>query len=161
MKKTWLIAILAAIFVSAIIAVGLNGSCPRGCRPDMRRVSDLRQIQIALEYYARLCGVYPGGAPKPGSDPSCASVTTPAQLTPRFLNRDLSYIPKDDPTGADYSYCYTMNGASYLLQAKLIYSSNRALTNSLAAPPANCTNTVGTVTCDKSKGEYCVGPSRD
>lgn len=60
--------------------------------------------------------------------------------------------------GFVYAYCHTANGNSYVLQAKLEDASNSALVNSLAAPPAGCTNTVGTVTCDKSKGEYCVSP---
>jgi hypothetical protein len=156
MRKPWLFAILAAIFVSTVIMMGLSSPCPRGCHADMRRVADLHQIQQQLRFYFSKCGVYPGGTPKPGSDPTCIGVSKPAELAGSLLN--IPAIPKDSTTGADYSYCYIADGSSYVLQAKLDYNSNAALANSLTEPPNGCTNTVGTVTCDKSKGEYCVGP---
>jgi hypothetical protein len=156
MKKIWLFAILASLCVSAIIMVGFASPCPRGCRLDGRRVSDLRQIQNALTIYFDECGVYPGGAPKTGSNPLCQGISKPSQLAGALLN--VSDIPKDPVTGVDYSYCYTAGGASYVMQASLEDNSNPALANSLATPPAGCTSTAGAVTCDKTKGQYCVSP---
>ncbi len=153
--SVWVLAIGAAIFGLLSLSFFLFGaSCPRGCNWDARRISDIRQIQNALERYFNNCGVYPGGAPKAGSDPKCAGISRPSQLV--GLLRDISNIPRDPTTEADYSYCYTAGGASYALQANLEDVSNAALRPALATPPAGCTNTVGAVTCDKAKGEYCV-----
>lgn len=158
MRKIWLFAILAAVCVSAIIILASSNPCPRGCRWEERRASDLRQIQYALDLYFKKCGVFPGGALRPDSDSACVSISRPSQLSGKAFYNDP--IPKDPVTGADYSYCHTVGGASYALQANLI-PQDPALINSLSAPPAGCTDTVGTVTCDKSKGEYCVGPFSD
>ena len=152
----WILAAVVALVLLGLGYVLLGGLCMYGCNWDLRRISNLRQIQEDLSVYFNKCGVYPGGAPKPGSDPKCLGIAKPAGLGEPLIN--IPNIPKDPVTGTDYAYCYAPKGASYVLQAKLEDIPNSALTDSLAALPAGCTNTEGTVTCDKSKGEYCVSP---
>jgi len=128
----------------------------RSCLHDAKRISDLIRIQSELQGYFSKCGVYPGGVAKPDADPRCASVTRPSELAGPLLG--FPDIPRDQMTETDYSYCYGAGGDSYALQANLEDHQNPALTQALPAPPAGCTNTVGIVTCDKAKGEFCVGP---
>jgi hypothetical protein len=158
-----LIVLIAAFFASIYLPpslLGLGNTCPAvfGCHsgPDVIRISDLQQLRTGLDLYFRKCGIYPGGALAPGSDPRCAGVSRPRQLIGPMLG--ISRIPTDPQTGTAYSYCHTAGGASYVLQAKLQDTSNSALTNSLAVSPSGCVDTEGVVTCDRQTGEYCVSP---
>jgi hypothetical protein len=157
-RKKWVLILPIAVLIWALLSFAFISAmpCPFSCHYDARRISDLRQIQNALDRYFNKCGVYPGGVPKPSSDPRCAGVSRPSQLVGPLP--DISNIPRDPITEVDYSYCFTADGASYALQANLQDTQYPALVQALAAPPAGCTDTVGAVTCDKSKGEYCVSP---
>ncbi len=77
--------------LSSVVVVGL-GSARQNAR-DARRISDLRQIQNALEVYYSSNNAYP------------------AALT------DLPSVPKDPSTGDDYGY--TGGDQTYLLGATL------------------------------------------
>ena len=145
--------IVVAVSYVLFLLIASTG-CGRECQLDAKRISDLSQIRHALQGYFDKCGVYPGGTPKAGSDSACVGISTPVQWAGTFV----ANISKDPVTGANYSYCFMADGSSYALQARLGDSTNPALAVSLAAPPVGCTNTEGTVTCDKSIGEYCVGP---
>jgi hypothetical protein len=150
------ITLTGSIFLS-IALVGIGGHHCGNSR-DCKRILDLDQIKNSLQLYANKCGTYPGGVPGPNSDPRCTGVNRPSQLTGPLTG--ITAIPFD-PTNAGefiYSYCYMENGASYALQAQLEDPSRPELAHSLIASPSGCQNTVGTVTCDKAKGEYCVGP---
>ena len=144
--------LLLAAKLPSIFAVRDN-RCPHGC--DAIRIADLSQIQTALDLFFKKCGIYPGGTPAPDSNPACG-ISQPSQLVGPLLG--ISKIPRDPSTGSNYFYCYIPGGASYALQTNLEDLQKSALAQSLAVSPAGCTNTSGAVTCDKSKGEYCVGP---
>jgi hypothetical protein len=134
MKRVWVLTILVSVPVLLGLAyLLLGGFCTYGCNRDSRRIYDIRQIQNALDRYFQNCGVYPGGTPKPGSDPSCTGISRPSQLGGEaFYGHP---IPKDPVTGADYAYCYTTGGSSFALQARLGDTSNPAFTISSTAPP--------------------------
>lgn len=99
---------------------------------DARRMSDLRQIQNALElFYA-----------KSSSYPESLSELTAAGI-------GISALPKDPNTGNDYEYSKTNcpAGISYALKATFDDANNRALTDS---------GTICNLVCTKAAKGYCI-----
>lgn len=140
MKKGFtLIEILIVVAIISILAsvvlVGL-GPTQRAGR-DARRISDLRQIQTALELYFNKCGYYPGIA----ASPACATAFTPTAAADRAQWTALSTIlqtsgigivnplPNDPTLSASYKYgvAPAPAGNSYVIGATLEDSSNPAL----------------------------------
>jgi prepilin-type N-terminal cleavage/methylation domain-containing protein len=105
-----LIEILIVVAIIAILAsvvlVGLGPTQAQG--RDARRVSDLREVQTALELYYNKNGSYPG-------DTTWAALTT--DLTAASIG--VSQIPNDPSSGATYYYSPTSGGQDYILGAKL------------------------------------------
>jgi len=124
--------LIEILVVVAIISV-LLGSVLVGLGPaqrqgrDTRRISDLRQVQNALELYYSKCGFYPGTA-------NCAATTIPgtwADLTNVLVGSGLgvSQIPNDPDLSKSYKYGST-SGSGYTLAADLEQSTNPALQSS-------------------------------
>lgn len=124
--------LIEILVVVAIISV-LLGSVLVGLGPaqrqgrDTRRISDLRQVQNALELYYSKCGFYPGTA-------NCAATTIPgtwADLTTTLIGSGLgvNQIPDDPNSSVHYRYGST-NGSSYALAADLEQSTSPALQSS-------------------------------
>jgi len=89
-----LLVVIAIIgLLATIVMVSLNTA--RQKARDARRISDIRQLQVALQLYYDSYGHYP-------SD---------------FADLMSVYISAGplDPVGANYQYCITANGASYHL----------------------------------------------
>lgn len=87
-----IIGILAGVFVFS----SFTGTQKRA--NDVRRKTDVKNIQTAMEQYFSTCGnVYPTG---PFTSIECGSQTI------------LSAVPKDPKTGADYTLTST-DGSSY------------------------------------------------
>lgn len=121
-KGFTLIEMLIVVMVIGILAsavlVGL-GSVQKGAR-DSRRVSDLKQVQNALELYFNRCGFYPGmadctgsgGGPRDWED--LESVLSQSGLGIYRLPRD----PRNTPPYV-YTYAVDTAGSSYVLKATL------------------------------------------
>src|SRR5881409_828815 len=105
MRRTILIILIIVVIWVVLFwlwALVTSIGCDRKCLRDGRRIPDIHQIQLALDFYFKRCGVYPGGVPNPGSDPACASVSRPRQLASIYGQN----IPNDPQTEDEYSYCY-------------------------------------------------------
>lgn len=117
-----LLVVIAIIGVLAsIVLVSLNTA--RAKARDARRISDLRQLQLALEIYADQ---------NAGKYPTSLTLLSPGQI---------SKVPTDPVGGTSYSYAYrTADQLSYHLGASLEDSANSAL-NSDADATADATFT--------------------
>lgn len=135
-----LLVVIAIIgILSSVVLASLNGARKKG--RDARRISDLKQTQLALEmYYDSNSSEYPDAA---------------SSLAPTYI----STLPAD-PQGGAYSYdnltaagaaCAVASGVctNYVLGATLEDSTNAALSSDIDG-------TVGSVTC--TDPVYCVQP---
>jgi hypothetical protein len=121
---------------------------------DVRRISDLQEMQTALEIYYTKCGFYPGSA-------NCAAQPAPASWSDLGTaligsNLGVTQIP-NDPSGGSATYTYGVNGAgtSYILEATLEDPSDIPASYTPPVIPAGMAWTSGTVpTCTGS--QYCL-----
>lgn len=130
-----LLVVIAIIGILAtIVLVSLNTA--RSKARDVRRLSDLRQIALALEMYYddNPATGYPGAAG------SC--ITIPAVLAPDYIGA----VPTDPGTGA-YSYGVAADAQNYVL---------RAITENDKPSGSYSTDIYG-CSCDGIK-EYCIRP---
>lgn len=167
------ILIVVAIIgiLASIVLVGLNPS--KKAANDARRLSDLKQVQNALELFYHKCGYYPApGASETGS--SCSDFTThllginpddPTQETQTWTGLKNSLqnsvsgvgIIPSDPVGGRFSYTYAVNktdGQSYVLKAHT-ESNPQALKSSYNSNGVGIF-TYTTFNCDPSVGDYCI-----
>ena len=145
-----LLVVMAIIGVlSSVVLASLNSARIKG--RDSRRISDLKQLQIAIELYNGTAGQqYPITNLFTGTAPTLTSMLTPTHI----------YTLPTDPTGAT-PYFYTSTnaagtacntagsgcGSSYVL---------RAVTEN-ATPAGSFTGTWGGVNC-ATANFYCVRP---
>ncbi|MBI2587957.1 type II secretion system protein [Candidatus Azambacteria bacterium] len=121
-----LLVVIAIIGVLAsIVLVSLNTA--RAKARDARRISDLRQLQLALEIYADQ---------NAGKYPTAISLLSPGQI---------SKVPTDPVGNTNYSYSYrTADQLSYHLGASLEDANNNALNSDAdAAADAGFTGDFG------------------
>ncbi len=123
------VAIIALL--SGIIITSLTGSKAKS--RDARRVSDVNQIQLALEQYFDRCGQYPNTI-----TPANSNLTTVTNGCPSIggvtisLASYISVIPKDPSStvnSGNYDYAINPTYTDYILHAKL-EGSNAAQQNS-------------------------------
>lgn len=133
-----IVAILTAVILSSIY-----GS--RGKARDAKRISDIAQIQLALEQYFDRCQVYP------------STLATTANCTTVTLGSFISAIPTAPSPG---SYVYSAKGdkLDYVLKATL-ESHNDAINDGLRSDGSGVIYTISCPqTYDQSTVDYCVGP---
>jgi len=99
---------------------------------DARRISDLRQIQNALELFYAKNSAYPNAL----SDITTAGI-------------GITSLPKDPNTNVDYEYSKTNcpAGVSYVLRAVFEDANNRALADQ---------GTICNLDCSKAAKGYCI-----
>ena len=120
-----LLVVIAIIgILSSVVLASLNSARKKG--RDARRISDLKQIQLALELYYDSNSGYP---------------TALSSLAPSFI----ATIPTDPSNQAAYSYAALGTGSnctSYHLGASLEQSTNKALQSDAdaAASTGICTS---------------------
>lgn len=135
-----LIVIAIIGILSSIVLVGLGPVQRRG--RDARRISDLRQVQNALELYFNKCGYYPGGAQPAASCTGFGGAPSnweglKAALVGSALG--VNQIPSEPSAGAtaDRAYKYGVDtatgreGSGYILAATLEDPGNAALKDSV------------------------------
>lgn len=123
-----LIEMLIVVAIIGILAGGLLvglGPVQRQGR-DSRRISDLRQVQTALELYYNKCGYYPGTAQASTPCGAFSSINTWTGLTDAIDGSDLGVarLPNDPSSGRTYYYATDNTGTSYVLGADLEDSKN-------------------------------------
>ena len=149
-----LLVVIAIIgILSSVVLASLNGARKKG--RDARRLSDIKQIQLALEMYYDSSGQ--------NEYPEEVSNGVPAAaLAPAYI----STAPTDPQTGAAYQYNNLTNAGaactassavcpSYVLGATLEDGIHSALTSDIDA-------TLGGINCGagspESPSTYCVRP---
>ncbi len=147
MKKTkgfTLIELLVVIAIIGILAtvvlVSLNSA--RSKSRDTRRVSDLRQISLALEMYASENNTYPLSA-------TCTSATFGTMAGTLVTAGFLPSVPADPAPDATYFYGYGGTKSTYTLKATLENGNSDLLDNDIEGTSNACT-------C--ADPVYCVGP---
>ena len=126
-----LLVVIAIIgILSSVVLASLNTA--RQKSRDARRVSDMKQMQIALEGYFDSNEIYP----------SAISDLVPAGFLPAVPN---------DPGLYSYSYELLSAGVDYVLRVQLENTSHIALSS-------DTDGTIGTTDCSDLSGYYCVQP---
>ena len=158
MKKGFtLIELLVVIAIIAILStlaiVGLSAA--RQKARDAKRLSDIRQVQSALEIYFNDKGRYPDAVPNSGT--SLISTTTNGTTTL------MAKVPKNPTSSAYYTYTAINNGASYELAFTTEGSSGGyAAGNYLATPlgikATSTSGGEGGFVCGTSLVQYDGGP---
>lgn len=106
-----LLVVIAIIgILSSVVLASLNSARKKG--RDARRVSDVRQLQLALELYYDKNNAYP----------QVADLDSSTLVSDGFL----AAIPHDPSDQDDYSYAYAANGTDYHIGATLEDSGNSA-----------------------------------
>lgn len=144
-----IIAILTSIVVSSF-------SQAKARSRDAKRISDLAQIQLALELAFDKCNIYPTfGTVNNRRVLITSSVVNNGCINPEtranYLMSDfISSMPTDPSTGSLYLYENYQNRFDYRLMAVL---------ETMDGVPAGGTiGNVGNITCTSHPRNYCVGP---
>lgn len=139
-----LIVIAIIGILASIILVGLGTFRGRG--RDARRISDVRQVQNALELYFNSKGAYP-----------LTDSWTGLRGTLTGAGIGVSTIASDPTASRSYGYC--SDGAKYVLEAVLEDAANPTLKDQenaafscqpSATPPTNCSQS------NNSTAGYCI-----
>ena len=139
-----LLVVIAIIgILSSVVLASLNSARQKG--RDARRVSDVKQLQLALELFYDANQSYP----------------TSTVMTVLSTNGYIAAIPSDPSSGSYQFQPLTSAGAvcssttscpSYVLKATLETSGHSAFTGD------SDTDVGTTVTCDDASNFYCVRP---
>ena len=137
-----LIVVAIIAILASVVLLGLRGAREKG--RDARRISDVRNVQTALEFFFDKCGQYPGTVAPAGT---CiyppVALALPADrrstaswdaLRTELVNARISIndIPSD-PLSPNREYAYVVDrtagneNRSYVLRAALEDANNRAL----------------------------------
>ncbi len=119
-----LLVVIAIIgILSSVVLASLNSA--RQKSRDAKRVSDLKQLQLALELYYDSNGGYP------------SAISTATVVTPGYI----AAIPTDPSTNVAYSYAALGTGCtSYHLGSTLENTGHVALSSDVDAAAASGTN---------------------
>ena len=150
-----LLVVIAIIGILAtIVLVSLNNA--RQKARDVKRVGDMRQLQLALEGYYDDILAYPGGD---GVATTCSGVA--AELTP-LVPTYISALPTD-PGGGSVAYAYDAgaiaNGQDYVLRAQIESTTQTSLATDIDGASVfgcNCADNNG-VDPDANRF-FCVQP---
>lgn len=138
-----LLVVIAIIgLLSSVVLASLNGARKKG--RDARRVSDLKQLQVALELYYSDNGAYPVLTTV---NTTMAGFVT--ALTPLVTGGDVPNIPTDPNTTGIYYYKSTAGGTFYCLGATL---------ETTPLPVSSCNTGASGMNAAAPTGNYVVGP---
>lgn len=162
MKKTKGFTLIELLVVIAIIAiltsiVTANFSESRKKARDAKRVSDLAQMQLVLEYIFDKCRIYPAYPIN-----TTSTICTADGVTYTW-NTFASNFPKDPTTGIAYSYTSNFSKLDYVLKTTL-ETDSIVLDDDVDGTVQMATNSNGSsfinVICDETSSQfnYCVKP---
>lgn len=125
--------------LSSIMYANFNGTKAKS--RDDKRVSDMGQLQLALEQYFNKNDVYPDGTQGLGA------------LSPDFI----SVIPTDPSTRANYDYVPSDDKYDFVLHAHF-EGKNSAVKDGLVAVPPSGYSSSFSFTCSNAdtSQDYCV-----
>lgn len=135
-----LLVVIAIIgILSSVVLASLNSA--RQKSRDARRVSDIKQLQLALELYFDTAGTYP----------AALSALVPAQI---------ASIPQDPTLNTPYDYEQLSSGTSYVLRATLEQVDHTALDGDIDGTVAGATVVTNCGADPEVAGGiyYCVKP---
>jgi type II secretion system protein G len=138
-----LMVVVAIIGILTAIVLG-NIYSSRGRARDAKRISDISQIQLALEQYFDKCRQYPLTLTLVANN--CTGVTA-------TLGAYIAVLPTDPTTKANYDYKVDAAKLDYVLHTTLENTSG-AISDGLAADPI----TPASLTCNPADKDYCIGP---
>jgi len=141
-----LLVVIAIIGLLATMSVVALNSAREKAR-DSRRLSDVKQVQTALEMYYSTAGVYPSNS----NFTVGSSIATSSQTFMGSIPSNPTPVNDGDcPSGAEYQY--DSNGLTYTIMYCLGAQTNDIVSGTNCAMPSgiNATSTVSDV---------CVGPS--
>jgi len=150
------IAIIALL--SGIILTSVTGSKAKS--RDAARISDVNQIQLALEQYFDRCGQYPLTI-VPQSNQTLSDINNGCAGTGVNLGSFISVIPKDPSDSSNFGYATNANGSNpptdYVIHATL-ESSNAAQQNSFPEITTNKPLWISVTCYNGTPGslDYCV-----
>lgn len=153
-----LLVVIAIIgLLASIVLVSLNSA--RQKARDSRRLSDLRQVALALEmYYDNNNNAYPivvgcTAANWAGTMTTCLRGTGAAPCNVSYM----SSVPTDPLNNATYFYSYSCPtpGTRYVLRSTLENTSNVALNTDVDGDALSCTAANGASCNDPA---YCIMP---
>ncbi len=158
-----LVVIAIIALLTGIVITSLTGSKAKA--RDAKRISDIGNIQLALELYFDRCKTYPDKITGDLTKIKTGCPTTPSQVSLASFISVMPTPPSSSPIAYDYAYYTDSSGnvTDYVLHAKL-ESYNEVIKDSLLALP---TYTSGTWTptplaCPSSNAspntDYCRGP---
>lgn len=158
-----LLVVIAIIgLLASIVLVSLNAA--RQKARDSRRLTDIRQVALALELYADSNNsAYPAialGTCTPGNwggtMTTCLEGTGAAPCNVSYMTK----VPIDPSNGGTYFYAYSSNatGSDYVLRARLELASNPAMTSDIDNDTIGCTVAAGFPCADTTYPYYCVSP---
>lgn len=146
-----LLVVIAIIgILASIVLVSLNNA--RSKARDVKRVGDIRQLQLALE------GFYDDNQAYPGGDGAAATCSTAAVELTGLVPTYIAALPVD-PGGGSLAYAYdaaaVANGQDYVLRADLEDVAHTALSGDVdGAAAAN----FGCDCDDATSGFFCARP---
>lgn len=149
-----LVVIAIIALLTGIVMVNLTGS--RAKARDAKRISDLGNIQVALELYYDRCKSYPGSL-----DPDASCTTSSGSSVE--LRDFIAEIPKPPAGAGQTSYEYSVFPSSgstktgYVLKAKL--ESTNAVVQDGVSSSFMSGSWSSSLTCSNASGsiDYCVG----
>ena len=143
-----LIELLVVIAIIAILTaiITANFTSSKAKARDAKRISDINQIQLALQFYFDRCSAYPATLAEAETSPGCPSGIN--------LGTFISHIPTPPQivtNASDYRYGLDANKTDYILATQLEANNSSILSDDID------TSTYS-VDCDDTAFNYCVGP---
>jgi prepilin-type N-terminal cleavage/methylation domain-containing protein len=133
-----LLVVIAIIgLLSSVILGSLNSARKKG--RDARRLSDVKEIQVALELYY-------SSQTTPGYPAALSS------LVPTYI----AVLPTDPATGSNYNYVISPGGAAPAAGANLYYCIGAVTEATVPTPADSCDGT--TLGAAEPAGTFRVGP---
>ena len=134
-----LLVVIAIIgILSSVVLASLNSARQKG--RDARRISDIKQIQLALELYYDANGQYP------------TAISTSTLVTPGYI----AALPADPVGNTAYSYSpYAVSGSAAVCSSYHLGASLEVNTSSVLPTDANITSTpTGYVVCTGGAADF-------
>ncbi|HEY4519545.1 MAG TPA: type II secretion system protein [Candidatus Paceibacterota bacterium] len=146
-----LLVVIAIIgILSSVVLASLNSARKKG--RDARRISDVKQVQLALELYYDSNGSYPTGI-------YGTTLTTPGFISAVPTDPSDSVACTDGTQTSCYDYDQTQTGSSYELGTGLETSGHTVLgtdaADSTVVAGGNLTAGADTAGCSGGAGRYC------
>lgn len=140
-----LLVVIAIIgILSSVVLASLNSARQKG--RDARRISDVKQIQLALELYYDANGSYPTGI-------YGTTLTTPGYISAVPTDPSDNTACTDGTQSSCYDYDQTSSGSSYELGTNLETSGHTAL----SSDAADSSVVAGGQLTDGSDDDSCTG----